>query len=111
MRWTIWDRCRMVGLVRRWFTVSILAAILLIAVPGAWARTYVRVQAPDVRVETHDERQGYVWQSGYWHWRGHQHQWRSGHYARERRNRAWSDGRWEHTDRGYYWVGGHWARR
>ena len=111
MRWMTWDRVRMVGLVRRWFTVSILAAILLAAAPGVWARAYVRVQAPDVRVETHEERRGYIWQSGYWRWHGHQHQWRSGHYARERRGRTWADGRWEHTDRGYYWVGGHWARR
>jgi hypothetical protein len=100
----------MVEGVRRWFKVSVLAVLLLVAAPSAWATVYVRIQAPALRIETHEERHGYVWQSGYWRWRSQRHEWTGGHYAREKRGYHWSDGRWERTDRGYYWVGGHWGR-
>lgn len=88
---------------------SLLAAFILAAAPGADAGVYIRIQPPDVRVERHDERRGYVWQSGYWRWRGQRHQWVAGHYARQKRGQRWTDGRWDHReDRGYTWTGGRW---
>jgi hypothetical protein len=97
-------------LVKRWLKLSTLAVVLLAAAPGAWATVYVRIEAPAIRVETHEERHGYVWQSGYWRWQGQRHEWIYGHYAQEKHGHHWRDGRWEHSDRGYYWVGGSWVR-
>lgn len=88
----------------------LLTALVLAAAPSAWATVYVRIQPPDVRIETHQERRGYIWQSGYWRWRGQRHEWANGHFAREKRGRHWTNGRWERGDRGYFWVGGRWKR-
>jgi hypothetical protein len=90
--------------------IPLLAVFLLAAAPSAWARVYVRIEPPDVRLETHPGRPGYVWQSGNWRWAGQTHEWVAGHYAREKHGRRWTDGRWERADRGYFWVGGRWER-
>jgi UPF0716 family protein affecting phage T7 exclusion len=98
------------NLIKSGLKTSVLGLFLLTAVPSAQATVYVRVQAPELRVENHDERKGFVWQSGYWRWHGQKHEWTAGHYAREQRGRHWTDGRWDHNERGYYWVGGRWNR-
>lgn len=98
------------NLIKGPLKISLLAVFLLAAVPSSWATVYVRIQAPSVRIETHSERQGYVWQSGYWRWRGQKHEWTTGHYARAKHGRHWRDGRWERHDRGYFWIGGRWER-
>ena len=88
---------------------SLLAVILLTAVPTVWAGIHITIAPPTLRIETHEHRSGYVWQSGYWRWTGNKHEWRGGHYAREKHGLRWHDGRWDHNDaRGYYWVNGHW---
>ena len=96
---------------KSWIKVPALAAFLVATAPSAWAGTvFVRIQPPDIRVETHEERRGYIWQSGYWRWRGNRHDWQAGHFAREKHGQRWSDGRWEHGDHGYFWVNGRWGR-
>jgi hypothetical protein len=97
--------------VKKSLRMPLLAALLFAAAaPSASAGVYIRIQPPDVRIETHEERRGYVWQSGYWRWHRQRHEWTAGHYAREKRGRHWRDGRWEHGDRGYFWTGGRWER-
>jgi hypothetical protein len=104
------DGTRLMAEVKRWLKISLVAAFVLAAAPSAWARIYVKVQAPEVRVETHEERKGFVWQSGYWQWRNQKHEWSAGHYAREQKGRHWTDGRWEHDEHGHYYVNGRWER-
>jgi len=88
--------------------IPLLAGLLLAAAPTAGAAIYIRIQPPDVRVENYQERRGYVWQSGYWRWRGQQHVWTPGHYARQKRGQRWTNGRWDRHERGYFWTGGRW---
>jgi hypothetical protein len=90
--------------------VSLLAAILLSAASSSWAGVYIHIGPPAIRIETHEERHGYVWQSGYWRWQGERHQWMAGHYAREKHGQRWRDGRWDHNEHGYLWVDGRWER-
>jgi hypothetical protein len=111
MEWMKRDGASPLGeLVKRWSKMFVLAVLLLAAAPSAWATVYVRIQPPDMRFETHENRSGYIWQSGYWRWHGKRHQWKAGHYARQKSGRHWTDGRWESSERGYYWVGGRWER-
>jgi hypothetical protein len=98
------------NLVKRCLMGSAFVGFFLVATPAVWARTYVNIEPPEVRVETHEARQDQVWQSGYWRWHHNRHEWTSGHWTHQRHGRRWSDGRWERSDRGYYWVGGRWER-
>jgi WXXGXW repeat (2 copies) len=98
------------NLLTRCVKTSLLVGVLFAAAPAAQARTYVRVEAPAIRIEKHDERPNQVWQSGYWRWRGQKHEWTAGRWAHQRHGRHWVDGRWDHSSRGYYWVGGRWQR-
>lgn len=51
----------------------------------------------------------YVWQDGYWAWRGGQYVWAPGVWARPPvRGRAWVAGQYRRTPRGYTLVPGHW---
>jgi hypothetical protein len=96
--------------LRESLKISLLAAFLLTVASSSWAGVYVHIGPPAVRIETHEPRHGYVWQSGYWRWQGNKHQWTNGHYAREKQGQRWTDGRWDHDDRGYVWVNGRWER-
>ncbi len=97
--------------IKGWLGIPLLATFLLASVaPAASASVFVRIQPPDIRIETHRERPGYIWQSGYWRWRGQRHQWTGGHYARQKHGQRWTEGRWDHSERGYYWTGGRWER-
>lgn len=96
--------------LKRGLGVSLLAALVLATAPSAFAGVHINIQPPELRIETHRERPGYVWQQGYWRWHRNQHVWTSGHYARQKHGRRWTDGRWDHTDRGYVWIGGRWDR-
>jgi WXXGXW repeat (2 copies) len=98
------------NLVKRCVKGSVLVGILLATAPAVQARTYVRIEAPAIRVESHEERPNQVWQSGYWRWRGQKHEWTGGRYTAQRQGRHWVDGRWDHSSRGYYWTAGSWQR-
>jgi hypothetical protein len=37
---------------------------------------------PELRVERHDQRRGFIWVGGDWQWRHGEWQWVGGHYAR-----------------------------
>lgn len=88
--------------------IPLLAGILLAAASSAQAGIHIQIAPPDIRVETHPDRHGYVWQSGYWHWQGQRHEWVAGHYAREKNGQRWTDGRWDRNEQGYYWTTGRW---
>jgi len=96
--------------LKRWLKIPLLAVILLVSPIASAADIHVRIAPPDLRIEHYQERPGYVWQNGYWRWRGNRYDWVRGRYVRYRRGYRWSDGRWENSDRGYYWRSGRWDR-
>lgn len=55
-------------------------------------------------------RAGYVWQPGYWDWRGRRHVWVGGHWVRERPGMYWHPNRWEHRNGRWYLERGRWDR-
>ena len=59
--------------IKQSLKASLLAVILLTAVPTVWAGIHITIAPPTLRIETHEHRSGYVWQSGYWRWTGNKH--------------------------------------
>jgi len=55
-------------------------------------------------------RAGYVWQPGFWEWRGDRHVWRKGYWVRERPGYFWHPSRWEHRDGRWVLERGGWHR-
>jgi hypothetical protein len=99
------------NIIKQSLKASLLSAILLTTVPSSQAGIHINIAPPAVRIETHEERQGYIWQSGNYRWRNNKHEWYAGHYAREKHGYRWHDGRWDHNEqRGYFWIDGRWER-
>lgn len=90
--------------------IPLLAAVLMAGASSAQAGIHIQIGPPDVRVEHYEHRKGYVWQSGYWRWRGQRHEWVPGHYARQKNGQRWTDGRWDRSEQGYFWTGGRWEQ-
>ena len=55
-------------------------------------------------------RAGYVWQPGFWEWRGDRHYWRKGYWVRERPGYYWHPSRWERMDGRWVLRQGGWYR-
>lgn len=65
----------------------------------------VRYEAPPVAV-----RRGYVWQPGYWAWRGGRHVWVRGYWVRERPGYYWHPHRWVEVQGRWVYRPGVWSR-
>jgi len=89
--------------------VSSIAMVPLTA--SAAVSVYLDVAPPAPRYEVvPPERAGYVWQPGYWDWRGDRHYWRKGYWVRERPGYYWHPSRWEHNDGRWVMRQGGWHR-
>ena len=73
---------------------------------------FLEVAPPAPRYEVlPPPRRGYVWQPGFWDWRGHRHVWVRGHWVRERPGMYWHPSRWERRDGRWYLERGRWVRQ
>jgi hypothetical protein len=104
--------------MRQWMLktagVALFSSLFFSAPASADTRVYLRFGPPARVVDVRPAygRRGYVWQDGYYRWRGHRYVWVRGRYVRPPYARAaWNSGRWSRNSRGYYWVPGHWVRR
>ena len=72
---------------------------------------YVDVAPPAARYEVVPAaRPGYVWQPGFYDWRGGRHVWTKGYWVREKRGSYWHPSRWEQDNGRYHFVKGSWSR-
>jgi hypothetical protein len=55
-------------------------------------------------------RPGYIWQPGYYDWRGGHHVWVKGYWVKERRGMYWHPNRWEQRDGKWSLERGRWDR-
>ncbi len=90
---------------------------------GVWAKVSVSVQVPlpSVHIEIappaprHEAvpppRQGHLWRSGYWRWKGHRHVWEPGVWIAIQPGSSWRRDRWERERSGWRFVPGHWEPR
>jgi hypothetical protein len=54
-------------------------------------------------------RDGVVWRSGFWRWRGNDFEWIPGQWVTVPSGfRSWSPGHWVKTRKGWFFVEGHW---
>lgn len=101
------------------FTRKILLAALAVSAIGlaplpaaAEVSVYLDVAPPAPRHEVIPApRRGYVWQPGFWDWRGQRHVWVRGHWMRERPNMFWHPSRWERRDGRWHLEKGRWDRQ
>lgn len=101
-------------LKRTWLLAGIATAWVGIAPLPAAAdvSVFLDVAPPAPRYEVIPApRAGYVWQPGYWDWRGSRHVWVRGHWVRERPGMYWHPNRWEHRDGRWYLERGRWDRQ
>ena len=92
---------------------ALVASTIAIApLPAAAAvNVYLDVAPPAPRYEVVPApRAGYVWQPGYWDWRGDRHYWRKGHWVQERPGYYWHPSRWENSDGRWVMRQGGWHR-
>jgi hypothetical protein len=100
----MWKRKALLGAIA-------LSSIGFMPIPAS-AQVYIEVAPPPPRHEVIPaHRPGYVWQEGYWDWRGKRHVWVRGHWVRERPGYYWHPSRWEHRDGRWYLVKGRWDRQ
>ena len=75
------------------------------------AEVIVQVAPPAPRHEVIPAvRRGYVWQPGYYDWRGNRHVWVKGYYVKERHGMHWHPNRWEQRDGRWVLQKGRWDR-
>jgi hypothetical protein len=97
--------------------IGLTLLTVIFAVPAAYAgpRIFVQIGPPAPVVVAPIPRPvpyGYVWQPGYYMWRGPAYQWVPGVWARPPYARAvWESPRWVYERRGWYAVPGRWRRR
>jgi hypothetical protein len=89
-----------------------VSSIGILPLPAAAAvSVYLDVAPPAPRYEVVPApRAGYVWQPGYWDWRGDRHYWRKGYWVRERPGYYWHPSRWEQRDGRWFMRQGGWHR-
>ena len=89
-----------------------VSSIALMPLPSSAAvSVYLDVAPPAPRYEVvPPPRAGYVWQPGYWDWRGDRHYWRKGYWVRERPGYYWHPSRWESVDGRWVMRPGGWHR-
>ena len=90
----------------------VVSTIAIAPLPAAAAvDVFVNIAPPAPRYEVvPPHREGYVWQPGYWDWRGDRHYWRKGHWVRERPGYYWHPSRWESVDGRWVMRQGGWHR-
>jgi hypothetical protein len=81
---------------------KVLAALVAasfgaIALP-TYAEIYINVEPPQRRAEQHENRAGYVWVPGVWHWNHGKHEWVAGHQVAERKGYHYENDRWVKHD-------------
>ena len=78
---------------------------------AAQLSVYLDVAPPAPRYEVVPApRAGYVWQPGFWEWRGDRHYWRKGYWVRERPGYYWHPSRWESDNGRWVMRPGGWYR-
>ena len=78
---------------------------------AAEVSVYLDVAPPAPRYEVVPApRAGYVWQPGYWDWRGDRHYWRKGYWVRERQGYYYHPSRWEQRNGRWHMENGGWHR-
>ena len=89
-----------------------VSSIGLMPLPASAAvSVYLDVAPPAPRYEVLPApRHGYVWQPGFWEWRGDRHYWRKGYWVRERPGYYFHPSRWEQRDGRWYLERGGWHR-
>ena len=89
-----------------------VSSIGLVPLPAAAAvSVYLDVAPPAPRYEVLPApRHGYIWQPGFWEWRGDRHYWRKGYWVRERPGYYFHPSRWEQRDGRWYLERGGWHR-
>ncbi len=89
-----------------------VSSIGLLPLPAAaQLSVYLDVAPPAPRYEVVPApRAGYVWQPGYWDWRGDRHYWRKGYWVRERPGYYWHPSRWENDNGRWVMREGGWHR-
>jgi hypothetical protein len=99
----MWKRKALLGAIA-------LSSIAFMPIPAS-AQIYIDVAPPAPRHEVVPaHRAGYVWQPGYYDWRGNRHVWVRGHWVRERQGMYWHPSRWEQRDGRWYLEKGRWDR-
>lgn len=96
----------------------LVSALLAVGTLGATvmplpsvAAVYVTVAPPAERVEVVPApRRGYVWNPGYWNYRGNRHVWVKGNWVRERRGYSYEPNRWVERDGRWELQRSRWAR-
>ena len=101
-------------MIKRKLLLGALAVSTIAIAPfpaSAAVDLYVNVAPPAPRYEVLPApRAGYVWQPGYWDWRGDRHYWRKGYWVRERPGYYWHPSRWENSDGRWVMRPGGWHR-
>ena len=98
-----------------WKRKALLAALAVssigfIPVPAS-AEIYIDVAPPAPRHEVIPaHREGYVWQPGFWDWRGGRHVWVRGYWVKERHGMYWHPSRWYERDGRWVFDKGRWDR-
>src|SRR5688572_13180842 len=89
-----------------------VSSIGLLPLPAtAQLSVYLDVAPPAPRYEVVPApRAGYVWQPGFWEWRGDRHYWRKGYWVRERPGYYWHPSRWESDNGRWVMRPGGWYR-
>ena len=95
---------------------SMLLASLLAFVPGCLAPSRgvygysyrVESEPPPARHVVVEQRRGYVYSEGNWHWNGRRWAWVDGSYQTERHGNVYIQGRWVRDGRRWQWNPGHW---
>ena len=73
---------------------------------------YVSVAPPRIRYErTPRPRDGYLWTSGHWEWRGQRHDWVPGVWIAERPGYSYSPANWTQRDGRWYMEQSRWSPR
>ncbi len=93
--------------------VAALAAITLggVVLPAYSAVVVVRQAPPAPREEVAPAaRNGYVWRTGHWEWRGNKHHWVKGNWVKARRGYNYAQPAWVEDNGRWRYNAGAWRR-
>jgi hypothetical protein len=72
----------------------------------------IRIAPPPPRHErVPRSRDGYLWQPGYWNWRGNRYEWIPGIWIADRPGYSYSQPAWVQRDGRWFFEGSHWTPR
>ena len=75
---------------------------------GVSVNVSVQPAPPEIRVEAHEGRAGFIWMPGHWQWVGGKYEWMTGRWERERANKHFIEGKWELRGNAWIWTEGNW---